>query len=798
MEIDKEKELLAAQLKGSLLYFTRFFFQHITGREFVISNPVGRESHHITICRELTKIFYLEVPSQRLNINIQPGSHKSTLLSMFVAWCWAHYPDCNFLYISYAHELAAKQTSFIKQIVQSRMYGHLFDVHLKKDSRAKDHFETMAGGAVKAFGSAGGITGQNAGLPSLERFSGAVLLDDCLKPKDAHSDTIRTGVIENYRETIVPRPRGMNVPILSIAQRVHEDDLCAFFTSGKDIREWDSIILKAIDDAGNVLHPEVTSEEYLLSLQDKSPYLFSSQYQQNPIPAGGALFKPEGFVILAEEPGILRTFITADTAETAKSYNDASVFSFWGVYEIETMGRKTGEIGLHWLDCVELRIEPKYLKDAFLDFWQECMRHPIAPSIAAIEKKSTGVTLTSVLDDIRTITIRGIERSRASGSKTDRFIQLQPIVASKLISFTEGAAHVKMCIDHMLKITANNTHKNDDICFVAGTKIATKFGYKNIEDVKEGEKVITPFGYGLVTCATSTGTRATITRKGLCGTKNHPVFSGNKFSSLDTLTDDDIISSFSFRELAGWKYKRLLCLMESPIASWGRDVIISVSQRATKAEKGLKGFMSRSGSFIAGKQFLKAMLFIIKTMIILITVMRILSVFHAANILKTIQKIGRRGLVVKRTRSILKKLMPWPSFGIRATKERSGIGLTSEQVLISSGRLNVRFAELSSKLEAQTPPIAKKNAKTSNMQEKPEKNEQEKEVFNLTIETYGVYYANGVLVSNCDTLYDACKIALIDKTIYSIKKQDTSRADKFSSLSQSYKRKLAAGAARNG
>jgi predicted phage terminase large subunit-like protein len=464
MQLDEDKELLAAQLKGSLLQFTKFFFQHITGREFVVSNPVGRESHHITICRELTKVFYLKSESQCLNINIQPGSHKSTLLSMFVAWSWAHYPDCNFLYISYSHELGAKQTAFIKQIVQSKIYGYLFDVHLKQDSRAKDHFETMAGGAVKAFGSAGGITGQNAGLPSQNRFSGAVLLDDCLKPKDAHSDTIRSGVIENYRETIVPRPRGINVPILSIAQRVHEDDLCAFFTSGRDVKKWGSVILKSLDEAGNVLHPEVTTKEYLLALQDKSPYLFSSQYQQNPIPAGGALFKPSGFVLLDEEPEILCTFITADTAETTKSYNDATVFSFWGLYEIETMGRKTGQMGLHWLDCQELRIEPKDLEQAFLDFWQECMRHKIPPKIAAIEKKSTGVTLVSVLSEIRAITIRAVERSSASGSKSNRFIQLQPIIASKLISFTNNGRHVKMCIEHMSKITANDTHRNDDIC----------------------------------------------------------------------------------------------------------------------------------------------------------------------------------------------------------------------------------------------------------------------------------------------------------------------------------------------
>jgi predicted phage terminase large subunit-like protein len=163
------------------------------------------------------------------------------------------------------------------------------------------------------------------------------------------------------------------------------------------------------------------------------------------------------------EPEFITTFITADTAETDKSYNDATVFSFWGLYKIETLGRQTEEFGLHWIDCAEMRIEPKDLKDTFLDFWQDCMRHSIPPVIAAIEKKSTGVTLISVLKELRTIQVRDIERNRASGSKTTRFLAAQPHVASRRISFTEGAKHVPMCITHMCKITANDAHRHDDI-----------------------------------------------------------------------------------------------------------------------------------------------------------------------------------------------------------------------------------------------------------------------------------------------------------------------------------------------
>lgn len=459
-----EKELLAAELKGSLLYFTQFFFKIVTGRDFVISDPVGRESHHITVCRALTSAFRLELPTQGLTIHMPPGYGKSTFVSMWVAWTMAHYPDSQYLYISYSHDLAAKHTAFIKQIMDSRLYRYLFDIELSRESKAKDFFKTSKGGSVRAFGSAGAVTGQDGGLPSLDRHSGAVILDDAIKPDDAHSDTMRARINRNYDETIRQRLRSTRVPLISIAQRVHEDDLGAFFDSGKDLIEWTKLVLPALDDAGNALNPELHTRDYLENMREKSPYVFASQYQQDPIPAGGSLFKPQWFLELDEEPELLTTFITGDTAETSKTYNDASAFSFWGIYEIETFGRKTGELGLHWLDCQELRVEPKDLKDSFLDFWQESARHPLPPTLAAIEKKSTGVTLLSVLDEIQGIQVRNVERTAASGSKTVRFLEMQPHIASKKVTFTKGAKHVYMCKEHMRKITANNSHRHDDIC----------------------------------------------------------------------------------------------------------------------------------------------------------------------------------------------------------------------------------------------------------------------------------------------------------------------------------------------
>ena len=449
-------------LWGSFLLFTKTFFPVVTGREFVISRPIGRESHYITIARELTLCARMQSPS--VIINVPPGHGKSCMLSMWVAWTLSKYQNSQYLYISYGKVLATKHTEFIKRIISCSQYNELFGIKVRHDSKAKDFFQTNTGASIKSFGSSGAITGQDAGLPNLDYFSGAVIMDDMHKPDEVHSDTIRQSVIENYRETILQRPRAPNVPMIFIGQRLHEDDLPSYMLSGKDERIWKSVVLKSIDEAGNALCPSINPLEQLREKQEKNQYVFASQYQQNPIPSGGALFKYENFLFLDEEPKMLLTFITADTAETAKSYNDASVFSFWGLYEISEFGQKTGGYALHWLDCWEIRVEPKDLQGEFMSFYGECMLHKVKPLIAAIEQKSTGVTLVSALKDMRGLKIMEVKRTKASGSKTERYLEMQPIIAAKLVTFTQGAQNIDKCINHMIKITANNTHRHDDIC----------------------------------------------------------------------------------------------------------------------------------------------------------------------------------------------------------------------------------------------------------------------------------------------------------------------------------------------
>src|SRR6266849_2402862 len=92
--VDKKHLDMQAKLHGSLLLFTQEFYYLRTGRYFELSYPVSRESHYITICRALTRVFRVE--GNLLIINIPPRIGKTELVISLLAWPMAPFPAPNF------------------------------------------------------------------------------------------------------------------------------------------------------------------------------------------------------------------------------------------------------------------------------------------------------------------------------------------------------------------------------------------------------------------------------------------------------------------------------------------------------------------------------------------------------------------------------------------------------------------------------------------------------------------------------------------------------------------------------
>lgn len=58
-----------------------------------------------------------------------------------------------------------------------------------------------------------------------QKFGGAIIIDDSIKPEDADSDTIRERVNSRFDSTIRNRTNSRNTPIIVIGQRLHPRDL---------------------------------------------------------------------------------------------------------------------------------------------------------------------------------------------------------------------------------------------------------------------------------------------------------------------------------------------------------------------------------------------------------------------------------------------------------------------------------------------------------------------------------------------------------------------------------------------
>lgn len=337
----------------------------------------------------------------------------------------------------------------------------------------------------------------------------------------------------------------------------------------------------------------------------------------------------------------------------------------------------------------------------------------------------------------------------------------------------------------------------DDLCFVGGTKIATPFGDKNIEDIKVGDLVLTPIGYKKV-INTSNHEDEVITNCGLTGTANHPVYNFplNKFDFLVT-SDYNNCSELNLKELLQWQIAKILSYGTDENGKKQVENIISYGQIINIGL--VKCCIEQYGKNILVK-FPKVMLFIISTIIQIIMTLVIWSVYQIGNIAKDIcenlnellnlkkllkillfqnlkngenQKKDKKGLKntdkgwLKKIKNILlMQYVPYVEKSIEQTclqqqecvecveKEQPQKDImkkrntTLHQNLLSMLKLLVPNVEkyIEQILTQETKMDCARIVQNENDIEKSNK----QRVYNLEVEDINVYYANGVLVHNCN------------------------------------------------
>ena len=154
-------------------------------------------------------------------------------------------------------------------------------------------------------------------------FAGAIIIDDPIKPEDALSETVRERVNNRFESTIRNRVNSRNTPIIIIMQRLHEHDLCGYLQEIEP-DEWTVLSLPCIyhDEDGNekpLWEFKHTLPE-LRKIEKANPYVFETQYMQNPKPAEGLMYGEfKTYEIVPYASTMVKKNYT-DTADTGSDY----------------------------------------------------------------------------------------------------------------------------------------------------------------------------------------------------------------------------------------------------------------------------------------------------------------------------------------------------------------------------------------------------------------------------------------------------------------------------------------------
>lgn len=449
-EESKDPAMVAAMQDICLSSFKHFCLAVF---EFVYRKTFIWSEHHDIIATHLMEVWTGQ--TRNLVINVAPRYSKSEMLTLFAAWTYAHNPRCEFLHLSYSDGLAETNSDKVRTIIKSKFYFDLFKVEIDKEYDSKGVWHTTEGGIFRATATGGQVTGFGAGSTvefdeeGKYTFSGMVWIDDPLKPSDAHT-TRRVQVNTHWDETIKSRRNSPDsTPTVCIMQRLHEDDFTT--TLLKDTGErFKHLKLKTLKDDGTALWPRKHTVSVLEKMRETNEYVFSSQYQQEPSPAGGSVFKEEWWGWYTEIPEFDRVIITGDTAMKTAEHNDYSVFQAWGFW------KQQGRIYL--IDQIRGKWEAPELKRAASAFINS-VRAKYRIEAVHIEDKASGTGLIQSLPGETTVAIIPIQRNK---DKATRSADAAPHVQARQVFLPEGRSFSDDFVSEASSFTRLMTHLHDD------------------------------------------------------------------------------------------------------------------------------------------------------------------------------------------------------------------------------------------------------------------------------------------------------------------------------------------------
>ena len=427
--------------------------------------------HLDAICYQLERIRHGEIT--RLIINMPPRSLKSILVSVvFPAFLLGHDPRRKIFGISYGADLAAKHAGDFRSIVQSGWYRQAFPNMQVARTADSDVFTSRRGFRR--------TTSINATLTGLG--GDCFIIDDPLKPVDAQSDAHRNSLNDWFSSTLMSRlDNKATGAIIVVMQRVHLNDLTGHLLEKST--GWEVLSLPAIAEedeevligdnrvhlrrAGEALHPEREPLEVLETLKrELGSDIFAAQYQQCPVPPGGAMIKAAWLRYYDRPPE--RTYRTKviqswDTAAKDGAQNAWSVCSTWLVAD---------RTHYYLLDLTRGRYEYPRLRETAIALAQR-----FKPDAVIIEDASTGTALAQELTRVLHTVVKPIPVDR---DKIGRLYVQQAKFEAGLVLFPKRASFLPTLEAELLAFPMSKTDDQVDSISQALAYKLSFFSYENV------------------------------------------------------------------------------------------------------------------------------------------------------------------------------------------------------------------------------------------------------------------------------------------------------------------------------
>lgn len=486
---NNELRMIRYMCQQSTLDTARVFSKTVLGFQFLV------EPFHRVIAETMDGI--IDGKYKRVIISIPPGFGKTLFEMMLAIRGFLINPRCRFLHSSFSDILVKRNSSDVRKVLQSDMFQRLRAIDIATDTNAKDRWATKDGGEFLAVPSKGQVTGFRAGQMEKDIFTGAALFDDLNKPSEALSNRMRDEINFNFVNTFIPSRLAHNdIPVVVIAQRVHEMDISGFLLRGGNGEKWHHLIIPALipehkteypkkythgipipyDLPPGPIWPYKLNREELKGIADGNSFVWAGQYQQDPSSVGTQVFPRHWWPRWQYGKGVDRfnstiwhdgvqvrlnqLVVYSDTAMKTGEANDFSVAQVWGVGE----NRK-----IYLLDQLRGKFEAPELHRQFVKFvdkWKLVFRkHNLGIGKICIEDKASGTGLIQTLNEEIRKGNSGLPMVTPIPRHTDkvaRALVCAPAVERGDVVIPDGTPWIEDYINEFEQFTPNMTHAHDD------------------------------------------------------------------------------------------------------------------------------------------------------------------------------------------------------------------------------------------------------------------------------------------------------------------------------------------------